>query len=243
MPPSVFVRCAGMTLLLVVTVRPAVADPVRATELLRITAGSFVTNPANDDRDGFFTASGANFTIALSTFNGPAGATLEGPLTLDPSVSFSTGQVFGTVRVGTGLFEINPMTGNPANLSLSFSSPPQLVIPPPPDSEGFSIAHPFTLAGALSGRSVSGQEFMFNFTGQGQGSTGFALNSDGSFFLTAISFGFDAAPIPEPGTLLLFAVSGVAGAASRMWRRAAGRKPSVGDSSCSRPALSAPPAS
>jgi hypothetical protein len=61
-----------------------------------------------------------------------------------------------------------------------------------------NLNSPFSFRGVLVGRSTAGETLTFNFFG---GGTATSMFFDNGWFAT--TYRFDAAPTPEPGTLLL----------------------------------------
>ena len=114
----------------------------------------------------------------------------------------------GTFHVGDAVFTIT---------SFVFTIASEAVRVPAENGVSFSNSARFTLDGTATGTSASGQTTAVDLRGTGLVRLGF---HSGSWFSSEYRFD-DAAPTPEPGSLLLLA-SGGAWIATRVRRRARG---------------------
>lgn len=207
--------------------RPALADP------LRVTSGQFLLDIEGD----FFTFNGADFSIATSDLSILLYATKDFARcemnNIAPCVAFeSEGQLvdwsFHTTGeeqlLGRGDATVDGMTAT----GVDFLGSMRFDVVPTPLSPGgsldFDFVAPFSFEATIRGVQGGDQLFAHQLTGGGFVS----VNYEGtltpgvfSFADESIVYEFTAAPVPEPGTLLLV-TSGLAGALLRRRRRAAG---------------------
>ena len=217
MVPRQFHLLLGLWLLLLLLAKTTYAEPITPT--LRITSG-FATIDTGDFPDSFwvFNASGPGFSLNLFEDLG-LGTT---SISLVPPINASTGwgsdpdNTSGSVRVGSRQFDMS----SGVRISLSFSSPPLTTAPPLPSdpNEFIEVSAPFTMTGTISGLISDGREFSYVIEGSGTTSFSGLLSDDRSFMTVESQFHSfeDAAPIPEPGTILLLsAAAGIAGLRQR----------------------------
>jgi hypothetical protein len=143
-------------------------------------------------------------------------ALFQAPFDLSNTTDHFNG--FATLRDGSQSVSLNDV-----RFSLVFRAPPQPL--PPVQDDGFGVpvaiftAVPFRMTGTFSGTSEeSGTLYSFDLLGQGHGTvTGAVIN--GVFLGFDGSWTFEpAAPIPEPGTILLLSATGLAGLIRRQGR-------------------------
>jgi hypothetical protein len=221
------IGAASLALGLVLSSAAASADP------LRITAGAL---GSGGDDTGFW-AVGPGFNLATGAMANRA----DPVVACDPCTPGTMLNLSSTVTIldwGPGFAELNEQTWPEVYYggSLSFSAGSVIVpdVPPQPDGLDETIAVPvstsFTFTGTLVGfadPSLTGTPlFTSQFTGAGRAVGGFG-NLGSGVFLDYADYTFDAAaPVPEPGSLLLFA-SGGAWLAARRRRRFASTSPAA----------------
>jgi hypothetical protein len=219
--------CAAALLSNLILVPSLHADTIRADQLLAITAGSYHGSLVNDDREIFFTGAGRDFSFNIFAAPGVTGGTLiydrgRVPFTIDPSLIGSV-PAFGTLRVGTRVFETDDMGLSPFRLDVRFNVSLQHWSPPAESGGRAGLEpFPFSFLGSLAGRGPDGAAFLFDFTGGGQGTSVYAGLPDDDTNLTRIDAGFvfePGAPTPEPPTIVLLVGACIACLRRYTWTR------------------------
>jgi hypothetical protein len=195
------------------------ADPIPSTGILQFTSGQ-LSFAISDTGIGFFIVAGEG--IALDVFL-DAGSYRDIRLVapFDPSHTI-TATASGLLRVGTR--SLNLPFGGPAlapiAVSMQFTATAESVRLFPEGAvidQTVSITFPFQLSGVLEGV-LDGTRYRYDLAGQGHGSIfGFVGRE-----ATASRYTFEAAaPVPEPGTLLLLGTGAVVLKAASRRRRSA----------------------
>ena len=197
-------RVFGLAAILLLP-RPAVADPVT------ITAGHVETSQVISLARGVFQGDGFSMTFFADAFTAPLAFDCW-PCTAGTTVhlggSFQGPRARGSAVVDGSVYPeifFDGMTG-------TFTSPSFVVT----GDSAFTVTQPFTFTGSVSGYLidpfVSGftePAFTRTLTGRGIASATFLFappseGQDGLFTATDLRYDFsDAAPVPEPGTMLL----------------------------------------
>ena len=188
------------------------ADPIR------VVSGSLSFDTGDPPSFRLMTSSGQLFEAEGFRVNWPATCFFECspgeaiPLSITPTTQFDGSMVFFTDGVET--FPV---------MNLAISAPSVTVGSDPDEPNGpFGVMYrrPFTFAGQLTGFASEDRSGapLFDLTLVGNGTATLRMDKEnGLFSFSSLDYDFAAAPVPEPGTLLL-AATGVAAFGRRVWK-------------------------
>jgi hypothetical protein len=196
------------------------ADP------LIITGGSLTRTPA--DVGPAFTFVGQDFSVSGRGGSGSGHSVSCGACQIGDTVNIKVNYVGNTLGSG-------PATINGASYptlyylgTVEFATSGIIGPPLDPATSIITITSPFTMSGNLTGYLIDPQiyqgrdpqtpVFSATFIGEGTAIIELLKVAPNLYGIYSLRFNFQAAPIPEPATLLLFG-SGLAGVAARVLKR------------------------